>query len=115
MLLPSAMTNLDGITVLRRDGYDAGGDPSFSTVHESLRAFHQEKDELVRNEEGAVRVKKGLFVFPAHDHRGNMIEIQEGDNLRYNDYKGAQRTREVKRVHPIFVLSRLSQLEVEVD
>lgn len=115
MPLPNAMTNLDGIDVLRRDGYDSGGDPKFSTVHQGLRAFHKEKDELVRSEEGAVRVRMGLFVFPARTDRGATIEIQEGDNLRYNDYTGKQRTREVKRVRPIYVLSRLDQIEVEVD
>ncbi len=58
---------------------------------------------------------KGLFVLDAFTDDGEVIDVQAGDEIRFNDYRGVEARREVVLVTPNFVLGAIDSIIMEVE
>lgn len=119
MPLPDAATNTV-IQIWRPDEDEFGGTRAPQLVHRNVRAFFQEASEFIRAEGGGgapkrERVIKGTFVIDAFTDEGDVIDIQAGDEIRFDDYRGVSAEREVTLVTPTHILGAIDQLIVEVE
>ncbi len=116
MPLPDAATNTV-IQIWRPDDDEFGGERTPQLVHRDVCAFFQEASEFVRTSGSPTRerVVKGLFVIDAFTDEGDVIDVQAGDEVRFEDYRGVELKREVVLVTPNHVLGAIDTIIVEVE
>ncbi|MEE9244878.1 MAG: hypothetical protein V3U63_01645 [Gemmatimonadota bacterium] len=116
MPLPDAATNVV-IQIWRPDDDEFGGNRSAQLMHRDVGAFFQEASEFVRTSGSPTRerVIKGLLVLDAYTDDGDVIDVQAGDEVRFEDYRGVELKREVVLVTPNHVLGAIDTLHVEVE
>jgi hypothetical protein len=107
------------IEIWRPDDDEFGGARTPQLMHSDVRAFFQEASEFIRAsaESGSPtreRVVKGMFLLDAYTDDGDVIDVQGGDEIRFEDYRGVELAREVVLVTPNFVLGAIDSLIVEV-
>ena len=95
----------------RKRGVDALPD----VLHRDLRANFTETSEFTLEERVLLAEATGVFLIPAHDpHTGELVDLQAGDVLVWQDWRSVEQTSEVTAAGPKFVMSALSHLRVVI-
>jgi hypothetical protein len=103
------------LSIWRRRGETAGGDPCFLLSHSSVPGFIDAVNEYTRRTVlGRERVITAKAILPPIDASGETLDLQGGDELRFTDYRGVSQQREVVSVRPIFLFGILDHIIVEL-
>ena len=116
MPLFPAMSNVRNVVVKRPSPLGIGSKKSYDVLHDGLRAYFEERSELVSKQEGSTRIVTGTVLLPARDLRSAVVDVQGGDVIEFDDYRGVRQSRTVVCVTPEHDhLQRLDHVVVEVE
>ena len=119
MPFPDASANMV-LQIWRPVGEEAGGDPLWTLQVRDLMGFISAVSQLLRTgptgggpaRDRAITAK---CMIPAHDERGEVVDVQGGDELRYLDYRGIEQKREIIAANPVHVFGTLDHIILEVE
>ncbi len=107
MPLPESGFNGE-IDIARPGPRKAGGDRAFRSLYEGLPARIDEEKTFDRpvgaaGAASAVRTAITTILINAQDADDDVIDVQEGDRVRFADFRGVAQAREITRVRAVSV------------